>query len=93
MRFPPPEVIASWPKPNYSDSVTRGNDLSIINIVFGILCTLAVFIRLHVRLVMSRTAGADDILIVLSLAGTIAMSVLTPYGTCFHGFPSLYAES
>lgn len=65
MRLPPPSVVASWPTPNYTDPVTRGNVLLIVNIVFQGLATIAVAGRLYSRYI-KKWFGIDDVLIVLA---------------------------
>ncbi|OBT73179.1 hypothetical protein VF21_07910 [Pseudogymnoascus sp. 05NY08] len=67
MRFPPPEVMATWPKPNYIDPVRRGNESIIIQAVLVALVTLFVSIRLYARLAITKAGiGLDDVLIVIS---------------------------
>ncbi|KFY97576.1 hypothetical protein V498_01998 [Pseudogymnoascus sp. VKM F-4517 (FW-2822)] len=67
MRFPPPEVRASWPEPNYVDPVRRGNESIVIQGVLVALVTLIVSIRLYARLAITKAGiGLDDVLIVIS---------------------------
>ncbi|KFY40914.1 hypothetical protein V494_03269 [Pseudogymnoascus sp. VKM F-4513 (FW-928)] len=67
MRFPPPEVMASWPKPNYVDPVRRGNESIIIQAVLVALVTIFVAIRLYARIAITKAGvGLDDVLIVIS---------------------------
>ncbi|OBT89070.1 hypothetical protein VE02_01965 [Pseudogymnoascus sp. 03VT05] len=67
MRFPPPEVMATWPKPNYIDPVRRGNESIIIQAVLVALVTLFVSIRLYARLAITKAGiGLDDVIIVIS---------------------------
>lgn len=67
MRFPPPEVKASWPEPNYVDPVRRGNESIVIQGVLVALVTLIVSIRLYARLSITKAGiGLDDVLIVIS---------------------------
>ena len=67
MRFPPPEVMATWPEPNYVNPVRRGNESIIIQAVLVALVTLFVSIRLYARLVITKAGiGLDDVLIVIS---------------------------
>jgi hypothetical protein len=67
MRFPPPEVMATWPEPNYVDPVRRGNESIIIQAVLVALVTLFVSIRLYARLVITKAGiGLDDVLIVMA---------------------------
>ncbi|OBT66477.1 hypothetical protein VE03_03675 [Pseudogymnoascus sp. 23342-1-I1] len=67
MRFPPAEVMASWPEPNYVDPVRRGNESIVIQGVLVALVALFVSIRLYARLVITKAGiGLDDVLIVIS---------------------------
>lgn len=67
MRFPPPEVQASWPKPNYVNPERRGNESIIIQGILVALVTLFVSIRLYARLAITKAGiGLDDVLIVIS---------------------------
>ncbi|KFZ07394.1 hypothetical protein V501_06489 [Pseudogymnoascus sp. VKM F-4519 (FW-2642)] len=67
MRFPPPEVMATWPEPNYIDPVRRGNESIIIQAVLVALVVLFVSIRLYARLAITKAGiGLDDVLIVIA---------------------------
>ena len=67
MRNIPPEVILSWPTPNYTNPETRGNALVVINSILIIVVAIVVALRLYVRLVVKRWFGTDDALIILAL--------------------------
>jgi hypothetical protein len=64
---PPASIIASWPKPNYVNPESQGNGLIVISLLFGILTTVLVSLRLAARILIIRSPGLDDILIVLGL--------------------------
>ncbi|KFY22945.1 hypothetical protein V493_06213 [Pseudogymnoascus sp. VKM F-4281 (FW-2241)] len=67
MRFPPPEVKASWPEPNYVDPERRGNESIVIQGILVALVTLFVSIRLYARIAITKSGiGLDDVLIVIS---------------------------
>ena len=67
MRFPPAEVKASWPEPNYIDPERRGSESIVIQGVLIALVTLFVSIRLFARLAITKAGiGLDDVLIVIS---------------------------
>ncbi|ELR07913.1 hypothetical protein VC83_06540 [Pseudogymnoascus destructans] len=67
MRSPPPEVLASWPKPNYVDPERRGNEGVIVQSILVVLVTAMVIIRLYARIVITRAGiGLDDALIIIS---------------------------
>lgn len=65
MRIPPPDVVSSWPAPNYTDPETRGNALLICNVIFQTLATIAVAGRLYSRFV-KKWFGIDDAMIILA---------------------------
>ncbi|KAK4238313.1 hypothetical protein C8A03DRAFT_43912 [Achaetomium macrosporum] len=76
MRFPPPEVIASWPTPNYIDPQTRGPALIIVESIFLAFSLACVGLRLYVRLgTMSGKIELDDWLMVA--AETFGIGVTT----------------
>lgn len=67
MRDPPPEVVATWPKPNYVDPEYQGHQMAVIGITFLIISFIIVALRMYVRLFMRRSAGWDDWLIVITM--------------------------
>jgi len=67
MRTPPPEVVASWPPPNYIDPETRGPSLLIVNFIFLALSLASLAARLWARLVILRAPGLDDLLITIAI--------------------------
>lgn len=67
MHLPPPEVLMSWPLPNYVNPVTRGGAVLIVNIVTIIVAFLVTCLRLFTRFRITCTPGLDDILIVIAL--------------------------
>jgi hypothetical protein len=71
MRTPPAEVLLAWPNPNYTDPVTRGNLLVIVNIVLFSLAVLLVAARLYTRLCVKLWAGLDDVFICLALVSPL----------------------
>ena len=71
----PPEVIASWPTPNYDNPVTRGNGLIIVNAVFISLTVIAVALRVYARVFVSHWFGADDWCIIFAVIFAIGMTV------------------
>lgn len=66
MRSPPPEVVASWPRPNYVNPETRGPDLivaGVITLVFAVVCLV---LRMYVRLRIMRKTELDDWVMVVA---------------------------
>jgi hypothetical protein len=81
MKLPPPAIMASWPTPNYIDPPTRGHGVLIVNIVCLSLALVVVCLRLYTRIRITCSAGVDDVLIVIGLAFSIAMAVVTSIAT------------
>lgn len=75
MKDVPLKVYASWPAPNYTNPVTRGNELLVINIIFVILVTFAIVIRIISRLKQARP-GLDDIFIVIAYFFTLGLAAV-----------------
>ena len=76
MRAIPLSVYLHWPAPNYEDPTTRGDALLTINIVFIILVTLSIGIRLYSRMLVKHQSGIDDVMIVLAYIFTIGMTAV-----------------
>jgi hypothetical protein len=66
MKFMHPEVVATWPKPNYVNPERRGPELYIVNTIFFTMATIAVLIRLYTRLFVRKWFGLDDWLILFA---------------------------
>ena len=69
-------MIASWPKPNYIDPVTRGNALPVLCIVFPSIGLVIVSVRTYSRLFITKAPGLDDLLMIAALAFAVALCVL-----------------
>ncbi|EXJ63216.1 hypothetical protein A1O7_03663 [Cladophialophora yegresii CBS 114405] len=77
---PPPSVVASWPEPDYVDPQTRGPGLVQACIIFSGLGIIIVSARIYSRLVITRAPGWDDLLVVVGLGFSVAMSVMVVVG-------------
>jgi len=64
MRLPPPEVKATWPKPNYIDPETRGPALLIVELTVLPIALIVLVLRLYVRCIVLKNSGWDDWLMV-----------------------------
>jgi hypothetical protein len=71
MRTPPAEVVLAWPNPNYTDPVTRGNTLVVVNVILFSFAVLLVAARLYTRLCVKMWAGLDDVFIFLALVSPL----------------------
>ncbi|KEF61949.1 uncharacterized protein A1O9_03521 [Exophiala aquamarina CBS 119918] len=82
-----PEIIASWPTPNYVNPDTRGPALIYVCIIFSAIGVILCAARAYSRLFITRAPGVDDILIVCGLVAGIALSVMVIIGnkTYFSG--------
>ncbi len=68
MRSPPPEVLASWPTPNYVNPETRGHALTIVELTALSISSICLGLRLYVRARIMRSVDWDDWLM---LAGAV----------------------
>lgn len=71
MRQTPPEVLATWPKPNYINPDTRGPALMIVELITLPLALLCLGLRLYVRIKIIRKTGWDDWLMVAAAVSTV----------------------
>lgn len=67
MRVPPPEVLATWPAPNYVDPETRGPTLLIAELTIMPLAFVVLALRLYCRIIKVRNSGWDDWLMVIAM--------------------------
>ncbi|KAL2003971.1 hypothetical protein VTN02DRAFT_1267 [Thermoascus thermophilus] len=86
MKLPPPDVLATWPKPNYVDPVTRGDALLIVNIVSISLSFSVVLLRIFTRLRITGSFGTDDALIIAAMLCAVAMCVVTSLAASQYGW-------
>ena len=86
MRAVPLSVYAHWPAPNYENPTTRGDALLVINVVFILLVTLSLAIRLYSRMVVKHQSGIDDIMIVLAYVFTIGMTAVVLLANRHYGW-------
>ncbi|KAF9892322.1 hypothetical protein FE257_002099 [Aspergillus nanangensis] len=83
MRNAPPEVVESWPKPNYENPDYQGPQLLIVGVILVTISVIVVALRLWVRLYMKTTAGWDDWLMVVALVLIICSTVTSNLGTTY----------
>ena len=67
MRSPPPEVLKTWPKPNYVDPVTRGPSLMIVELTLLPIAIIIVALRMWVRIGSLKKSSWDDYTMVLAM--------------------------
>jgi hypothetical protein len=76
MRSAPPEVIATWPKPNYVNPEVRGPDLIIAGLVTLVFAIISVVLRMYVRIRIMRKTDWDDWFMVLA---SVSRRAQTPF--------------
>lgn len=60
MKFPPPEVIASWPVPDYQHPRGHGPAGEIVVCVLTAIVTVMIAIRMYTRIHIARGFGMHD---------------------------------
>ncbi|KAK2765981.1 hypothetical protein FQN54_007496 [Arachnomyces sp. PD_36] len=85
MRTPPPDVLASWPEPNYTNPATRGDGLVIVNVITMVLAVIVVVLRLYTRIRITGSFGFDDLLILFALVFATVMIVATSVWSELYG--------
>ena len=77
---PPPEVLLSWPKPNYVDPEERGWGTPIVLMVFLGISFLVYCARMWARLAISKNTGLDDILVSIAILPLFGLTISTVLG-------------
>jgi hypothetical protein len=72
----PPNVIASWPVPNYVNPARRGPAIYIVNSIFLFIATAAVVARIYTRLWIRNWFGLDDAFILLALVSFLSIKIV-----------------
>jgi hypothetical protein len=67
--LPPTSVLLTWPFPNFTDPVRRGPAVYPISIIFLLISTTAVCLRLYARLFIRKWFGLDDVFIIMGWVG------------------------
>ncbi|KAF2833002.1 hypothetical protein CC86DRAFT_278667 [Ophiobolus disseminans] len=86
MRSPPPEVIKSWPRPNYVDPVTRGPTLMIVELALLPIAMIIVALRMWVRIAWLKKSWWDDYTMVLAMVFSIGTTVLVILASQLYGW-------
>ncbi|KAK4040686.1 hypothetical protein C8A01DRAFT_46055 [Parachaetomium inaequale] len=89
MRLPPPEVLASWPAPNYTNPQTRGRALIIVELITLPIALICLGLRLYARIhVMGRSEWDDWMMVVAAFfcigVTTCVVLAYTRYGWDIH---------
>lgn len=75
MRNPPPEVMATWPHPNYDNPDHRGPALLIVEVSIMSVAVLTLLARLYVRIFKVNKSGLDDWLMLAAMVRIFPRSV------------------
>ncbi|KAK6510297.1 hypothetical protein TWF481_005014 [Arthrobotrys musiformis] len=71
---PPPEVLASWPTPNYVNPENQTAQLMAIEITLCSVTSIVMFLRLYSRGVLTKSIGLDDWLMTAALVFAIGLT-------------------
>jgi hypothetical protein len=74
---PPPEVLLSWPAPNFINPERHPDTLLYISCIWGPITIIMLFVRMWVRLIQQRNAGWDDWLMVAATVSGLRRCVFT----------------
>jgi hypothetical protein len=66
----PPDVVAGWPAPNYAHPETKGPALPTIVLLFYVLASFGLGVRLYDKLKISQRFFAEDYLIILAMVSS-----------------------
>jgi hypothetical protein len=77
---PPPDVILSWPKANRVNPEERSWAAPIILLILMGITFLVYIARMWARLVLSKNAGLDDVLISLAILPLFGLTISTVLG-------------
>ncbi|EUC45546.1 hypothetical protein COCMIDRAFT_95210 [Bipolaris oryzae ATCC 44560] len=86
MRSPPPEVLKTWPKPNYIDPVTRGPGLMIVELTLLPIAMIVVFLRLWVRISWLKKSWYDDYLMIVAMIFSIGTTIIVIMASQLYGW-------
>jgi hypothetical protein len=77
---PSPEILLSWPLPNYVNPEERGWEAPIVLLLFMGITFLIFIARVWARLVISKNAGLDDILISFAMLPLLGLTISAVLG-------------
>ena len=81
MRFPPMDVVMSWPPPNYDNPTKRGSQLMIIELTVMPLAILCLAARMYARMCVVRQVWWDDWVMAAAGVCCIGFTVAVILGT------------
>jgi hypothetical protein len=77
---PSPEILLAWPLPNYVNPEERGWEAPIVLLVFIGITFLIFLARVWARLMISKNAGLDDILISIAMLPLLGLTISAVLG-------------
>ncbi|KAF2637892.1 hypothetical protein P280DRAFT_85602 [Massarina eburnea CBS 473.64] len=91
MRFPPAEIRATWPTPNYVNPTKRGPGLMIVELTLVPIALTCVLLRLWIRIGWLRRSWWDDWLMVAAmifscLTTALVIMAVNMYGWNIHAW-------
>lgn len=63
----PSDIVSGWPVPNYAHPETKGPALPTIVLLFFVLASFALGVRLYDKFKISQRLFAEDCLIILAM--------------------------
>ncbi|UPL03484.1 hypothetical protein LCI18_014418 [Fusarium solani-melongenae] len=86
MRNPPPEVMATWPHPNYDNPDHRGPALLIVEVSIMSVAVLTLLARLYVRIFKVNKSGLDDWLMLAAMVFGIGVTICVILAAQMYGW-------
>ncbi|KAK7402916.1 hypothetical protein QQX98_011314 [Neonectria punicea] len=86
MRNPPADVVASWPKPNYDNPVSRGPALLIVELTIASIAIVTLMARLYVRIFKVNKSGLDDWLMLGAMIFGIGVTICVILSAQLYGW-------
>ncbi|CAJ2504667.1 Uu.00g120610.m01.CDS01 [Anthostomella pinea] len=86
MRYPPLEVVLTWPEPNYVNPENRGPALLIVNLTILPLALLCLALRLWVRVRMLKRFWWDDWLMIAATICCCGVTVAAIVASQLYGW-------
>lgn len=89
---PPPDVILNWPPPNRINPEERGWEGPIALIIILVITVIVFIARIWARLMVSKNAGMDDLVMGISMLPLIGLSIASILGTKDMSTQSLHTD-
>ncbi|KAF1914747.1 hypothetical protein BDU57DRAFT_453234 [Ampelomyces quisqualis] len=83
---PPPDILQSWPLPNFKNPDERGWEAPTVLIIVMGLTFLIYIARMWARLALTKNAGLDDILMSLAMLPVLGLTISVILAIKVYGF-------